>query len=279
MNIIGAPIRLIAMLLAMPFRALTGYFVGQAATPAFNIVASVFSLKREFAVSPEPYWSKETFRKFLGLLAIFLASGICGGICGLVESTVLRQRLPDLDSAGYYMATRFSEIATYLFCALGVTLFPLAADLAKNRSEHRRLVAKSIIANLVFCAIVGVAFSLFGRQVLSLLPHGEEYAAYWWAIPWHTAIIAISSFQGFYTVGEMAAGRFGYLKWLLPLDIIYPALLLVVTGYGYYADLLPSGWASFLATHNIRSLDTMLWWMTGFNVIKAAFCLTALSRR
>ena len=41
LSIVGAPVRLVAMLIAMPFRAITGYFVGQAATPAFSIAASV----------------------------------------------------------------------------------------------------------------------------------------------------------------------------------------------------------------------------------------------
>ena len=62
-NIIGAPVRLITMLVAMPFRAITGYFVGQASVPAFNIAASIFSLRKEFTANAEPYRCKETFRK------------------------------------------------------------------------------------------------------------------------------------------------------------------------------------------------------------------------
>ena len=278
-NIIGAPVRLIAMLIAMPFRAITGYFVGQAATPAFNIAASVFSLRKEFAAKPEPYWDKETFRKFSSLMAVFLASGITGGIYCLVESMVLRQRLPDIDSAGYYMASRFSEIATYLFSAISMALFPLAADLAQKHSEHRKLVVKSVLANLIFCAAIGIAFALFGRQLLGLLPHGDKYSEYWWAIPWHTAIIAISSLQGFYTTAEMAAGRFGYLKWLIPIDMAYPILLLLITGYGYFQTIIPVSWAEFLSIHNIHSLDTMLWWMTAVNCIKASFCLAAMHHK
>ena len=43
MNLAGAPLRFLAMLVTMPFRPLAGYFVGQGASPAFNIVASVFA--------------------------------------------------------------------------------------------------------------------------------------------------------------------------------------------------------------------------------------------
>lgn len=278
-NIIGAPIRLIAMLIAMPFRALTGYFVGQAATPAFGIVASVFSLRKEFSAKTELYWSRKTSRNLLGLFLIFTTTGIVGGFYLLVESTIIRQRLPDFDSAGYYIATRFSEIGSYLFAAISAVLFPMAADLANDGKAHQQLVIKSILANFVFCAIIGIIFSLFGQQLLLLLPHGDKYAKYWWAIPWLVGISSLAAIQGLYTTAEMAAGRFGYLKWIIPIDVAYPILLLLITGYGYFQAIIPVSWAEFLSIHNIRSLDTMLWWMTAINAVKAILCLIALCRR
>ena len=278
-NVIGAPVRLAVMLVAMPFRALTGYFVGQASVPAFNILASVVALKKELSVSAERYWSLGTFKKFSTLLVLFLIWGVVGGVYSLVESTVIRQRLPDLDSAGYYMATRFSEIAGYLFAAVNLALFPLAADLAKDHAGRSRLVVKAVLANMVFCALVAVASWAFGRQVLAMLPHGELYMAYWWAIPWLTAITAVSSVQGFYVTAEIAAGRFGFLKWMLPIDIAYPLLLLFVTGFGYFVEWAPASMTSFFEVHNVRTLDTMLMWMTVVNVVKSICCIFAISRK
>ena len=275
-NVISAPVRLIAMLVAMPFRAITGYFVGQAATPAFNIIATTFSLKKEFSAKAEPYWNKEIAKRFTILFALFLAWTLSSGFFLLVESTVLRQRLPDLDSAGYYMASRFSEISTYLFTALCAVLFPIAADLAKDSKAHHHLVAKSIIGNFIFCAIIGGIFCLFGRQILLFLPHGDQFAEYWWATPWLVAVAAICSIEGLYVTAEIAAGRFSFLQWLIPIDLAYPILLLLVTGYGYFSSILPTSWISFLDAHNIRSLDTMLWWITAVNSIKASICLVAM---
>ena len=278
LSIIGAPVRLLTMLAAMPFRALTGYFVGQASVPIFNIIASIFTLRKELSVPAEPYWSRVTTKRFLSLFALFALGGTIAGFNGLVESTVLRHGLPDLDSAGFYMASRFSEIASYLFAAINLTLFPLAAELASKHGARRKLVAKAILANIAFCVSVGGVFCLIGRQVLSLLPHGAEYSAYWWAIPWLVAISTISSVQGLYITAETASERFGWMKWYLPLDLAYPVLLLLITGYGSYANILPSSWGVFLATHNIRSLDTMLWWMSVNNVIKTTVCLVAMCR-
>ena len=278
-NVIGAPVRLVVMLAAMPFRALTGYFVGQASTPAFNMVASVFCLRKELSVPAERYWSRGTLKKFSTLIVLFLIWGGVSGIYSLVESTVIRQRLPDLDSAGYYMATRFSEIAGYLFAAVNLALFPMAADLASDHAGRRKLVVKAVFANVAFCAIVGIASCAFGRQMLGLLPHGNEYAAYWWAIPWLTAITAVASVQGFYVTAEIAAGHFGFMKWLVPVDLAYPVLLLLVTGCGYFIEWLPTSLATFLTEHNVRSLDTMLLWMTAISVIKSGCCIVAISRK
>lgn len=275
-SVVAAPIRLLAMLAAMPFRALTGYFLGQASVPIFTIASSAVALRKELAVKAEKYWTRETFKKFSALLAIFLGWGISSGIYGLVESTIIRQRLPDLDSAAYYMVSRFSEIATYLYASMIFAFFPFAAELAKNGKAHARLILKSTGVNIAFCAVIAVAFSFIARPLLAFLPHGEQYAAYWWAIPWLIAITGISSFHGFYTTAEVAASRFGFLKWTLPIDLAYPILLLAVTGHGYFQGWIPEPWSEFLKTHSIYSLDTMLWWMTVINTIKAACCLMAI---
>ena len=277
LSIVGAPVRLIAMLIAMPFRAITGYFVGQAATPAFSIAASVVALRKELSVKAEPYWRKETVKKFSGLFAIFLLMAGSSGFYGLVESTIIRQRLPDLDSAGYYMATRFSEIATYLYGAMIFAFFPFAADLAKNRKEHAKLIFKSTGVNIAFCSAIALLFCFISKPILSFLPNGDHYSAYWWAIPWLIAIIGTASLHDFYTTAEIAAGRFGFLKWTLPLNLVYPVVLLLVTGHGYLSGLIPESWTSFLTAHNVYSLETMLWWMTAINAIRAVFCIVAMS--
>jgi len=276
-NVVGAPVRLIAMLVAMPFRALSGYFVGQTASPAFSIAASVFSLRRELSVPPAPYWTRAVARRFATLFALFTVSGIGSGFCGLVEAMVLRQRLPDIDSAGHYMASRFAEIATFMYAALSYTIFPFAAELAKNGKSRMRLILKSSGANIAFCAALAVFFALLGKPILSILPGGDQYAAYWWAIPWLIAISAITSLYWLYSSAEIAAEHFGFMKWALPLEFAYPAALLLVTGHGYFDGIVPASWTQFLNAHNVKSLDTMLWWMTASATVRAVFTIVAMS--
>ena len=278
LSIVGAPVRLIAMLLAMPFRAITGYFVGQAATPVFSIAASVVALRKELAVKAEPYWSKDITRQFAKLFILFLCWGLSGGLCLLVESTVLRQRLPDIDSAGYYMATRFSEIANFLAATLTFTIFPFAAEIAAKDGDTRPLVIRTTMAVFVFSALTAIPFLFWGKGILDLLPHGDCYAEYWWAIPWAIGIGTLGSFNSLYTTAEMSANRFQFLKWMIPIEVIYPVLLLLVTGHGYFIDMLPAECSNFLTTHNINKLETMLCWMTGIAILKNSACIISMLR-
>ena len=277
MNLVGAPLRLLTMLVAMPFRPIAGYFVGQGASPSFNILASVFALRKELSVKAEAYWDRATVQKFARLLAIFLVSGTASSIATLVESTVLRQRLPDIDSAGYYMATRFSEISGFLYNTLAFTLFPFTAALAAKGRDMRPLILKSAAATIGFSTLVAIPFFFLGKPILAFLPHGEQYAAYWWAILWQIGISTLGAISGLYVTAELSANRFGFMKWMIPLDLAYPSILLAVTGYGYFTDFLPASWTAFLNAHNIRSLDTMLWWMTGFYLIKTLGCILAMA--
>ena len=277
LSVVGAPVRLVAMLVAMPFRAITGYFVGQAAMPAFNIAASVVALRKELAVKAEPYWTSDVICKFSKLFAIFAISGSISAFFLLVESTVIRQRLPDLDSAGYYMATRFSEIAGFLSATLAFTIFPFAAEKAAKGEDTRPLVIKSLLANACFCLLLALPFLFFGKTIFGLLPHSEKYATYWWSVPWLIGITYLASIIGLYTTTEFSANRFSFLKWYLPLDIAYPVLLLLITGHGYLLGIIPASWTEFLTMHNIYSLDTMLWWMTAINAFKAACCIGTMT--
>lgn len=269
-NVLGAPIRLVTMLLTMPFRPIAGYFVGQAATPLFTGIAAVFSLRRELSVPAEPYWSREVVRRFGRLLALFAVSGASGSFAALVETTVLRQRLPEIDSAAYYMVTRFSDIASYLYSALVFALFPFSAELASRGKDLRPLLLKASAATTVFCAAAALLFTFIGRPLLEILPHGSAYAAYWWAIPWIIGINAINYIISFYATGEIAANRFGYMKFLVPLTLLYPAALLAVTGRGYFAGILPEWAMNALTALNATTLKGMLWWMTAVSTLKLA---------
>ena len=256
-NLLGAPIRFLTMVLAMPFRPLSGYFVGQAATPAFNIVASLFSLRRELAVKASPYWCRATAIRFSRLFILLSIGSLAGGLAGLAETTILRQQLPSVESAGYYMVTRFSDISGFLAASLVFTLFPFAAEMNAEGRDSRPLIFKIYAAIMAFSVPLAVLFWLFGEPILAAMPHGEEYARFWWAIPWMVGMSTIGNMISTFTTVEIAANKFKYYVWFIPITLAYPAALMLV------AD-------------SITSLKDMLCCMTAFNVIRLSGCILAM---
>ena len=267
-NLLGAPIRFLTMLATMPLRALSGYFVGQTSTPAFSILTSVVALRKELSVPAEPYWTRPAVRRFARLFLIFGVGAAAGGVATLVESTVIRQRLPEVESAAYYMVTRFSDIASFVTMTLLFTVFPFTAELAAKGKDTRPLMLKvaAIIAGA--SGLLALFFGVFGTPLLRLLPYAEQYAAYGWAIPWAIAVLTLSALASLYGNVEVSANRFGFLWWSVPLHLLYPVLLLGVTGNGYFIDLLPPPLAAAVQAVNVASLKGMLWWMTAFQAVR-----------
>ena len=258
-EVAGAFARFAVMLAVMPFRALAGYFAGQAALPALRIAGSVFALRRDLAVRAEPYWNSETARRLaLAFAAIMLYQG-APMAASLVEQSVLRTGLPPLDSAGYYMVSRFSDFLCYLTFPLLLVMFPYTAEAADRNASTRPFVVKCSAVALAAAAALAVVYAAFGRELLALMPHGADYAAYARFMPYLTVAGAMTTCQVFYANAEVSAGRFGFLLWLVPLHVIYPAALLLASRNGLACDI-----------------ETMLIWFCAASAIRFAFACGSL---
>ncbi len=233
----GAAARFLVMLAAMPFRALAGYFAGQAALPAFRIAGSVVALRKDLAVPAEPYWNGESARRMaFAFLAVLAYQGVPMA-AALVEQSVLRTGFSSMDSAGYYMVSRFSDFLHYLTFPLLLVMFPYTATAARRNASTRPFVLKCAAVTLAAAALMAGAYALFGENLLSLMPHGSDYAAYARWMPWLVVITALTTCQVFYTNAEVSAGRFGFLAWLVPLHVVYPALLYLAARCGCVTSL------------------------------------------
>ena len=276
LHIISAPLRLVAMLLTMPLRPLAGYYIGQSTPGLASILGSMIAARKELSAAAEPYWTRAVgsrlTKMFLGTLACLGPSSICI----VIENMVLRQRLPDADSAAFYMVTRFSDIAAYLAIPLISTMFPFTSELAEQGRPTRGLVLRCVAAITGINTLLAVIFLLLGENMLVLLPGGALYAEYHWAIPWLIGITTLISIQSCHTSTEISAGRFSFLKWWIPINVLYPIALLFVTGHGYFTQWMPSGITKFLTAHNITSLEAMLTWMTVFAFLKAVISIVEM---
>ena len=233
----GSVVRFLVMLAVMPVKALAGYFAGQVALPLFRIAGSVLALHRDLAVPPSPYWNAAAARRiFLAFLAV-VAYQATPMAASLVEQTLLRTSLPFEISAGYYMVSRFADFLHYLTFPLMLVMFPYTAEAAQQSRSTRPFVLKCSAVAVAAAAVMSVAYSLWGRELLGLVPTGDCYAEYVRYMPWLVLITVLTTCQVFYTNAEVSAGRYGFLCWLVPLHLAYPALLHLAVKGGYVCSL------------------------------------------
>lgn len=233
----GSVVRFLVMLAVMPVKALAGYFAGQVALPLFRIAGSVLALHRDLAVPPSPYWNAAAARRiFLAFLAV-VAYQATPMAASLVEQTLLRTSLPFEISAGYYMVSRFADFLHYLTFPLMLVMFPYTAEAAQQSRSTRPFVLKCSAVAVAAAAVMSVAYSLWGRELLGLVPTGDRYAEYVRYMPWLVLITVLTTCQVFYTNAEVSAGRYGFLCWLVPLHLAYPALLYLAVKGGYVCSL------------------------------------------
>ena len=260
-EVAGAVVRFLTMAAVMPAKALAGYFAGQAALPAFRMAGSVVALKGDFSVKAEPYWDRAAVRRLGAAFAAILVYQGVPMAAALVEQSVLRTGLSSGDSAGYYMASRFSDFLHYLTFPLLLVMFPYTAGAAQRGEPHRPFVLKCAAVALAVAAAMAIVYALWGRSLMGLMPHGSDYAEYAGYMPWLVLITVATTCQVFYTNAEVSAGRYGFLWWLVPLHVVYPAALWIAVSRGMVADL-----------------KTMLAWFGAASLARFLFAATDLYR-
>lgn len=273
-NIISAPIRLIVILITMPIRPLTGFFVAHGSVPFAQIVASTIAIRKTVFsrdVLQEPYLDDKTkrwFIRYLLLNAIYVFPMIIGNC---VETMVIRQRLAAIDSAAYYMLSRIAEIGGYLGLTLMVVIFPFASEQHEKKKDSDLLLLRVIGASAIFSLLFAI-FCYFTKDlVFSILPAGEEYLGY--TKEYMLLIFNFSALAIWYCFvnNEIAAERFSFLRYHLPLQAIFIALIFGLTGYGYFYGYLPNSWVDSIRDINACRLDFLLTLIAILNLLRLLF--------
>lgn len=276
-DIVSSPLRLVVMLAAMPLRALTGYFVGQTAAPTFQICASVFAMRRELgpSVKAEPCWDRRMVRTFGRYMGLLLVSSLAGAVVAFVEPLIIRQRLPEVDSAAYYFISRFAEIGSYFGLSLTLVLFPYVSEESEKGGNGNRIVFRSMFGSLAFGVLCALILAVLGRPVLSLLPGGASYVSYVPEMVALTLIMALNMAVGCHIGGETASNRFGWIWWSVPQSLVYCGVLLLLTGYGYLRGHVPDAWVDAIAGLDAARLDFILGLMA-LSAVSKAVCVAAV---
>ena len=271
---LSAPFRLLLMLVLMPFRPLSGYVAGQTAGPIVNILGAWTVFRRQLGktVKFEPYW-KEYGSAIIRYTLPFVAWTMVTTVSGTVDSLVIRHRLPEFESAGYYIITRFSDIAAYLGTAFGAFVFPMVASKQSTDRGSLKILSHSIIGS----AAVGFCYSFFlfflGDDILELNGLWRPYSGLAGLMALWSINTTLWSVGICLTTYEMAQGRFRFLWYAIPLVAIKALFLYAVTGYAYFEGILPKCVLLMISKFNPCSLS----FVTGvFIVVQSALTITLL---
>ena len=267
-NAISAPFRLIAFIVLLPFRPLSAYFVGQAAQPGLSIVGGLWACRRILgkSVRAMPYL-REDGRKILRYTLPVLLWSVATTISGNVDMMLVRHRLPAFDSAGYYVISRFSEIAAYLGSAFSFLLFPMASTCGAKDAKSLKLIRHAVFGCAASGALIAGLLAVGGEWLLSLTSVWRPYVGF----SGEMSLLALNSAIGIAMTClisfEMAQNRFGFLRYLVPLLAVKTVLLLSLCGCAFFGDLVPAAMTDAVAALNPNRLPFLVAAFLVFNVI------------
>ncbi len=263
-NAIGAPVRLVVMLVTMPFRALAGYMLGQLAAPAMSIFVSILSLRKALGkeVRTVPLGREDVKAMVRYTLPVAL-NLLVATVMGTWQALLIRQRLPEVESAGFYVISRLAEVAAYAGMSLSVVVFPFAAEAREKGENGNGLLWRLLGGTLLPGLVVAVLFACFGRQILSIVPLWRDYVAYGPLLALFTLRLAICTTYSVFSTYEIAAGRFAFLWYWIPFAFLETGVLVVLTGYGAFQGILPPGVLDWMASVGAARLDFFVWWLFG----------------
>jgi len=279
-GLISAPVRLVSMIICMPIRALSGYFMGQIIPTACNIAITLFGLRQLLGpgVKAEPYlrtdW-KPMLRYALSVSVIV----IVGTLQSTVEGFVIRHRLPDVESAGYYIISRFAELGSYAGITISTVMFPLVAERHERGDNPVRLLWETMAGSLGFGLLLAAAFYFVGARILGLLPAWREYVLFAPQMALLTVLYALRSACSCFSNYEMACRRFGFI-WYVGLTVIVECVLLYgLTGYSFFAPWLSKETIEWMASLRAARLEFLMGMMVWASVIPLAFMMLQLAVR
>lgn len=266
-NLISAPIRLVTLLVAMPFRALSGYILGQATPPASCAALAAWSLHRDLRAVPSDRTWRRDLPEIWRYSWPFAICTILSTILGAVNATVYRQRLPEIESAAYYLISRFAEIASYVGCTLNLILFPMASEAHENNKNGARMVINAIKGILLSSCALSAVFLLTAQPLFSLNATWRDYSQYSDLLALLALITGLNAATSTLAYYEFACRRVLATVICLIFGGLQTTFFVCFTGYDFFRGVLPDRIVDFMGRLEIATLPHMLWSTLAFTLL------------
>jgi len=256
----GTLVRFLTLVITLPVRGLSGYFVGQITPLLFSMTAVVVALRKHIGpnIKIASYWTAD-WRPILLFTAWNALLYSISQIMGTTEVFVIRHRLSDVESAGYYMISRFAEIAFYISSACNIVLFPLISEQHENggKTAHR-LLMQSMGVSFVLGGLFALLISPVTYALFRLNPDWSMYSAF---VPYLLPLCIVHVIRGVtnnFIIYKLVKSEFDFIPVFGLIFGIETIILYCITGYTFFTPWLPSVWIGSIREFNPCRLSVVL---------------------
>lgn len=233
--------RIVLASLLIPFFALQGYLAMQLVSGLIVCIFLMSAFRVYFVPEVMVVSNRALLSKISKYFLPMLFTTAIVAFQALLEPWIIRHRLPAMESAAYYIGSRFGMIPTYIGGSFGFFLFPMASEIHDKTQSTRRLQLQSIGAMLGVGFFLTGFFFFFGELLLNQFESWRTYTKYS-DLLWLTSLIAVGqSIISIYIVHEAACRRFGFLWVLVPVILLEVVGLYCLMGWTFFQDIIPSG--------------------------------------
>ncbi len=264
-GLIAPYVRLVTMLILLAPLGALGYLSAQLMMMLTGVVIGIIVLCRVFKNLGRRESYKAHWKEMLNYSLPLLIMVIVGGIQAPVESFVIRHRLPEEVSAGYYYATAFGAIPGYATSALMFAFWPIVSNKFEKGEATQNLLLQSLLFNfalgslilLVLAAVIPYVFEMPGPWA-----NYREYSKYVWQAG---LLIVIKGIVSTFLTYQGAVRRFVYVRYLVPLYLAEALVVYSLPGWSAFKPYLPDSIWSIINNSWTLSLQSILSLIIFFN--------------
>jgi O-antigen/teichoic acid export membrane protein len=255
---LSAPTRFVVLLVLLPISGILGFFCAQFAMNAVIIAIALWGVAFLFksGIRRESYRSSRR-EMFLYTLPFVLYISVTT-LATSVQLIIIRQRLPNIESAAYYFISRFAEIPVLVWSSVAAVFFPSVSEAFEQGRDTlhslRNVMLVSCLLGAAIAAAVGVAMPFLFRAV----PAWNQYVPYVYLTGWMAFVNVLRAGFCCYSVYETACRRFSFLWFTVPISLLQSVFLICFTGYTYFVPYLPASVVEWMGGLHIARLPVII---------------------
>ena len=264
MSVIGltaAPARLVCLILLLPVSGLLGYFSAQLLLYVISVAFGLWGLRKVFSrMVPRVSYAGHLREMVRYTVPVAFLMAVMS-VATTVQCFVIRQRLPDVESAAFYFGSRFSEIPNLLWASMAIVYFPAVSEAFEKGKNTSRMLAQTLVVTVLGGGVVAVCLGFGVEKLFGVVAKWRDYQPYAYLIIWMSMTNVFRVAFTCFSTHEMACRRFGFIRYAVPLSLLEAGVLVSLTGYGFFAPYLPVSWVEWMGSLHAARLEFIVWVM------------------